>query len=152
MCVKCNKDCFNCQYKDCINDDIYRVCKSPEAIEHRKHYQRMHAKRKREEAKTKGVCIVCQKKKSSHGSKCYECYIRQKRYDRNKYNSEREIWRQKGLCYFCGKQPMEGKKTCEIHYNILLKNIKKCNESENTKKAQADFGRLNRNLGNYSKN
>lgn len=140
--MKCSHNCFNCKYQDCVNDDIYRTCKSQEAIEHRKNYQRMYAKRKRHEAKTKGLCVICQKKKATYGTKCYECYIRQKRYDLNKYNNDRETWRQKGLCYFCGKQPVEGKKVCEAHYDVLLKNIGKCNESDNTKKVQKDFGRI----------
>ena len=140
--MKCNRDCFNCQYEDCINDDTYRLCKTPEVIERRKEYQRMTAKRKRDEARTKGLCMVCQKKKATYGVKCYECYIRQKRYDLNKYHNDRETWRQNGLCYFCGKQPIEGKKVCIVHYKILLKNIEKCNESENTKKVQKDFGRI----------
>ena len=36
---------------------------------------------------------------------------------------------------------MDGKKVCEKHYKILSRNIAICNESENTKKAQKEFGR-----------
>ena len=139
--VKCNHDCFNCIYDDCINDYVY-----PEnqlykyRTENWKNHQKAYQKKKRDEARAKGFCIVCRKRKATKGSKCLECYLRQKRFDRAKYDGKRELWRDNGLCYYCGKKPVDGKKVCRKHYDILLKNIKTCNDSENTKQSQKEFG------------
>ena len=81
----CDKDCLNCIKEYCT--DVYRessrYCNRPEEQKQR---QRDYQKRKREEAKANGLCIVCRKKPRLYGSKCYECYIRQKRHDRAKYD------------------------------------------------------------------
>lgn len=133
--VTCNRDCFNCIYDDCIVDirvysekSLYKN-RSPEAQEK----QRAIAKKKRDEARAKGFCIICRKRKATHGSKCYECYLRQKRYDKAKYDGRREYWREEGLCYFCGAPRMEGQKTCEKHYKILKESISKTNANPTEK-------------------
>ncbi len=141
--VKCNHDCFNCIFPDCICDTFYSE-KSlyKNRSEKAKAYQREYQKKKRQEAKEKGFCIICRQEIATRGTKCYECYIRQKRHDRAKCSGDREYWKENGLCYFCGQQPLVGKKVCEKHYKYLAKNIVLCNGSENTKKAQKEFVRL----------
>lgn len=139
---KCNHDCFNCIYDDCINDSVY----SEKSLyrnrsEQNKENQRKIQKRRRAEAKEKGLCIVCMSKKATCGTKCHECYICQKRYDKAKYDGRRQYWKENGLCYQCGAEPLPGKKVCKKHYDILLKNIAVCNASEKTKNAQVNFGR-----------
>ena len=140
--IKCKTDCFNCLFEDCINDSTYRESSLyKNRSEQAKKYQREYQKRRREKAKESGLCIVCCKKPATYGAKCYECMLRQKRHDKKKYDGTRELWKQEGRCYFCGATPVKGKKVCEKHYHILLQNIKICNESENTKIAQHNFGR-----------
>lgn len=110
-------DCLNCKFPDCIKNDTYSE-KSRYSLcsERRRRYQREKAKKKRDEAREKGICIVCLKKPKTHGSKCYECYLRQKRYDQKKNTGERERWKEEGKCYYCGADVVPGKKTCSIHY------------------------------------
>lgn len=136
--MSCNKDCINCGKEYCTNvyseKSLYK-----NRSEEQKQYQRDYHKRKREEAKTKGYCCVCCKRKATHGSKCYECYIRQKRYDRAKYDHRRELWKEKGLCYMCGAAPLPGKKTCKKHYGILISNLETLLNVKKTKMAQRKF-------------
>ena len=138
--MKCNMDCFNCVFPDCVNDRVY-----PESNlyknrpEEQKQYQKEYARKKRQEAKEKGFCIICRKKPATKGAKCYECFLRQKRHDKSKYDGRREEWKRNGLCYFCGEKCVEDKKVCEKHYKYLIKNIDICNQSENTKRSQKDF-------------
>lgn len=131
----CNKDCLRCKKEYCTN--VYRegsrYCNRSEA---QKQYQRDYQKRRREEAKANGLCIVCRKKPRLYGSKCYECYIRQKRHDRAKYDGRREWWREAGKCYFCGNDVIPGKKVCAKHYEVYVRNIKNCNDHPNTIKAR----------------
>ena len=137
--MTCDHKCFSCTAQDCINDTVYsesnRYCNRSEK---QKQYQRDYQKKRRDAARAKGVCIICQKSRATHGTKCYECYLRQKRYDRKKAGI-REAWREKGLCYFCGNPTLQGKKTCIRHYKILNNSIRLCNSSPATLKARYDF-------------
>lgn len=141
--IKCNRDCFNCIYDDCVVD--FPTYSEKSLYKNRsfaaQEYQKLYAKKKRDEARAKGLCLICRKKKATHGSKCYECYLRQKRHDKAKYDGRREYWREEGLCYFCGDPCMEGQKTCEKHYQILKENIGKtnANPTEKMKKQRKRF-------------
>lgn len=141
--MRCNHDCFNCIYEDCINDDVYREKSLYKyRSEQSKANNRAYQKKRRDEAKAKGLCIVCCKKPATNGSKCYECFLRQKRYDKRKNTGERAFWKENGLCYYCGKPTLKGKKVCIDHYKILLKNIEICNKSNNEKPSnKRGFGR-----------
>ena len=141
--IICNRDCFNCKFDDCIADirvysekSLYKN-RSPQAQAN----QRALAKKKRDEAKAQGICVICKKKKATRGVKCYECWLRQKRYDRAKYNGKRQYWIDENLCYFCGAPRMAGQKVCEKHYKILNDNIMKQNASptEKMKKQRREF-------------
>lgn len=131
----CDKDCINCQKEYCT--DVYRegsrYCNRSESA---KQYQKDYQKRKRDEAKAKGLCIVCRKRKATHGTKCLDCYVRQKRYDFAKYDGRRQRWKEEGKCYFCGAIPLPGKQVCPKHYDILCRNIEKANASEKTKETR----------------
>ncbi len=133
----CNKDCLRCKKEYCTNvyRESSRYCYRSEA---QKQYQRNYQKRRREEAKANGLCIVCRKKPCRYGSKCYECYIRQKRHDRAKYDGSRERWKEVGKCYFCGNDVIPGKKVCARHYEVCVRNIKNCNDHPNTIKARRE--------------
>ena len=133
--MSCDRDCINCQKEYCtaVYREGSRYCNRSEQA---KQYQRDYQKRKRDEAKKLGLCIVCRKKPQTHGMKCYECYIRQKRYDRKKYDGRRQLWKHNGKCYFCGKDVIPGKKVCADHYRRLTGNIQHCLAHENTHKAR----------------
>lgn len=141
--IICDRDCFNCKCDDCIADirvysekSLYKN-RSPQAQAN----QRALAKKKRDEAKAQGLCMICRKKKATHGVKCYECYLRQKRYDRAKCDGRRQYWLEEGLCYFCGAPRMAGQKVCEKHYKILKDNIMKqnANPTEKMRKQRQEF-------------
>lgn len=149
--MKCNKDCLNCTLEDCINDRVYpEKSRYKNRPEEQKEYQKRYTRIRYWEAKEKGLCTVCKKRKAKYGTKCYECYIRQKKYDKAKYDGIREKWKESGLCYFCGSEVLPGKQVCKKHYQKLCRNIKKCNEHENTKKARK--GWIKRNELIFSKN
>ena len=143
--IICDRDCFNCKFDDCISDirvysekSLYKN-RSPQAQAN----QRALAKKKRDEAKAQGSCMVCRKKKATHGVKCYECYLRQKRHDRAKCDGRREYWLDEGLCYFCGAPRIAGQKVCEKHYKILKDKIMKqnANPTEKMKEQRREFNR-----------
>lgn len=127
--LKCNRDCFNCPYEDCVVEvktysekSLYKN-RSPEA----QAYQRAYQKRKRDEARAKGMCIVCRQKEATHGAKCYECFLRQKRHDRAKRTGQRQEWIDNDLCYYCGQPRKPGQKVCEKHYKILCESVGRTN-------------------------
>lgn len=140
--MKCNRDCFNCVFDDCIDDSVY-----PEETlykyrsEEWKAHQREYQKKRREEAKKNGMCIICKKKEATKGAKCLECYLRQKRHDKKKNTESRERWSEEGLCYYCGAKPMDGKKVCEKHYESCVKRITRLNESDRGKEIRKAFGK-----------
>ena len=133
--ILCDKDCINCQKEYCTNvyRESSRYCNRSEEA---KQYQREYQKKKRQEAKGKGLCIICRKKKANHGSKCLECYLRQKRHDRAKYDGKRQHWMENGLCYMCGEQVIKGKHLCQKHYQIAKNNAIYLNSHENTIEAR----------------
>lgn len=116
--MKCNHDCFNCVYEDCINDYVRKQTPYKDLTDEQKKKHRESVKRSYERAKAKGLCSYCRKRKATHGIMCYECYLYQKRYQKRRYN-KREQWQYMGLCWVCGRKPMEGHKVCEIHYFVL---------------------------------
>ena len=140
---KCNHDCLNCIYDDCINGSTYSEKslnrnRSEQARRNNIEFQ----KRRYQEAKKNGICTACKKKKATYGLRCYECYIKQKRYNRAQSSGIREFWQENGLCYQCGGEVVPGKKVCQRHYEILMKNIALCHENRNTRKAQKEFSRM----------
>ena len=140
MAKVCDMDCFNCKFDDCIKDDVYsdkdRYCNRSEK---QKQYQREYQKKKRDEARAKGLCIICRKLPATNGSKCLDCYLRQKRHDREKYDGKRDRWIEDGKCYFCGSEVVKGKKVCEKHYGIYRHRAEEMNKLPQTKAAQIKF-------------
>lgn len=137
--AKCNLDCFNCSYPDCVREepdtDRFRWCNRPEK------YKQEQLQKKKEQYKTrkeKGLCVHCGKP-ATHGVKCYEHYIKAKRYNESHRSSKQETWKYLGKCYFCGRDVLPGKKSCAEHYEILRKNGKHMSESEGGRMAQQKF-------------
>lgn len=127
--MKCNHDCFNCPFPDCVNNyvDTRRYSDRSEVY---KAYDRARQKARREAAKAAGLCIICQKRPAAQGAKCLDCYLRQKRYDRAKWTrTDREEWKAAERCYFCGAERLPGQKVCRRHYRILTANITICQQA-----------------------
>ena len=100
---KCNKDCFNCLYPDCIlkeyNTDRQRWCNRSED------YRKQQLEKEKEQydsRKAAGLCVHCGKK-ATHGVRCYEHYLRNRRYNHEHRGTKRDTWQYLGKCYFCGK-------------------------------------------------
>lgn len=120
--MKCNGDCFNCIYPDCINDYV-----KPYDAEYHKKYKKEHReqqnKRKRElraERKASGICVECGKRPIAENSetRCIDCLLKFKRRDeehrRKKGSLPRELFDGVNLCQKCGKdRPVDGYKLCK---------------------------------------
>lgn len=120
--MKCNKDCFNCPYPDCINN--YVKINDPEYQKkyYEEHHSQMleHQKKIREERKANGLCTVCGKRPLTEGSKahCVECLLKLRRRsierNRKKNMIPKALFDGIVLCKKCGKdKPVEGYKLCE---------------------------------------
>lgn len=117
---KCDMDCINCKFEDCINDYVKK--KYPKSEEYKKRqneYQKKYGKAKYEKAKEQGICVKCFKAKAEFGVLCYECKIKQRR--KQSGLSKRELYKINGLCCTCGRPRKEGFKVCERCYQICLK-------------------------------
>ena len=120
--MKCNKDCFNCPFPDCINDDI-----KPYDAEYHKKYKEMHreqqSERKRElraERKANGICVECGKRPISRDCEtmCIDCLLKSKKRfaDTRRANGDtpRVLFDGISLCAKCGKdKPVDGYKLCK---------------------------------------
>ena len=120
--MKCNKDCFNCPYPDCIND--YVKINDPE---YQKRYYEEHRSQElerkiqqRKKRKAKGLCTTCGKRPLTEGSKahCVECLIklRERSLKRNRRQNmtSKALFDGIDLCKKCGKdKPVIGYKLCE---------------------------------------
>ena len=129
--MKCNRDCFNCPYEDCILDSV-----SPEVSEKRKQRKVEYTRNRRNEARSNGMCVRCINKVATNGVFCLECYEKTRAY-RKKQNpvSLRAMWKEKGLCSYCGEKVLDGHKLCEKHYLIAKESMKNCNSHKQIKKS-----------------
>ena len=87
----CNFDCFNCVYPDCINNEP----------ENKTEERRI----KRENAKARGLCVICMKSAATHGLYCEECYERKRTTNAKYGRARREKAKAAGLCIMCTKRP-----------------------------------------------
>ena len=133
---KCNMDCFNCIYDDCIND---YVAPRRELTEKEKKYRSQYQLNRYYELKKKGLCTKCGKRPPLPGvTRCLECRNKHRRSNiefRNKTKTiekNREYRREHGLCFYCGEKVMEGKTICEKCYLRERELAKKMNEHPNT--------------------
>lgn len=120
--MKCNQDCFNCPYPDCINDYI-----KPYDAEYHKQYRAEHRdkvnERKRQlraERKANGICTDCGQRPIAQGSetRCTECLLKLRKRSIEKRRKDgslpRELFDGVNLCQKCGKdKPVGGYKLCE---------------------------------------
>lgn len=123
--IKCNQDCFNCIYDDCILDeeDVIRIRK-PLTDEQRERVNKNH-RIQYELKKEKGICVKCANK-ATHGIYCYDCYIKKQQYNQAKRKGVNafQLYREQGLCSRCGDKIYKGR-LCKKHYDINIENLKK---------------------------
>lgn len=76
--MKCNEDCLNCIYDDCILD-------RSEKTEEQKAHTRELVRKRYWKCKENGICVYCQKKPATHGIYCEGCrtYMSEFRKRRN---------------------------------------------------------------------
>ena len=134
--AKKNKICTNCfrekafngrtMCPECLDKNKERSEKT--RTEASKEQRRKYIKRKRDLCVAFGICRECLKRHSVKGeSKCLDCKVKQvKRNEakRDKDKVKRNFRTQLSLCYFCGEKAIEGKKTCQKHYEIAGNNLK----------------------------
>lgn len=130
-CRVCDMDCLNCKFDDCVNDKVYydSSCyknRSEKAKAHAREYQ----KKLRETAKANGLCVVCRKKTANHGVQCDECFAKAVRYQKKRREEKARKKEYSNECHFCNRERLPGKKVCEIHYEMCLKNLEKAYVSE----------------------
>lgn len=134
MSKVCDMDCLNCVHDDCINDKVYYDSSLyKNRSESAKKHAKEHQKKLRDEARSKGLCIVCRKRKANHGVTCEDCFRANSRRQKAK-NTKRQEREYADVCYFCGAARINGKKVCKKHYEIIMKNLRKARESENFKR------------------
>ena len=130
--MKCNMDCFNCPFPDCINDYVKPSSWQSLTDEQKARYniksKELH-KRLYRERKENGFCVRCGLKQATNGVYCLECYLKRKRQRKNHINQHIE-WREKGLCYVCGSVCEAGHKVCIKHLEIKQKAMQKCLSSK----------------------
>lgn len=118
--AKCNMDCFNCKYDDCINDYVPKDYSARRAAYYQEHKKELSEKSHNRymERKAAGLCVECGKKKAvENRTRCLECLLKNRR-------AANEKNRRKGLqprahfdgvdwCRLCGKaKPVEGRTLC----------------------------------------
>lgn len=134
ICVRCGqRDAFH-------NKTMCPECLEKEQKRGRKRYaenreQILQRKRKRDKTlyakrKAEGLCVRCDHKKATKGVFCSECYVKERKREiertekRKRENGGyiRDIWKEKGLCTLCGESTLPGKRLCQKHYEIAVKN------------------------------
>ena len=94
-------------------------------------------KKMRSRRKENGKCVWCGKPLSAYSTCfCPDCRIKnQRNNERRKNGIPRSEWPAYGICYRCGKNPVvEGRKLCKECAEENIKNLKKANDSEKTKR------------------
>ena len=118
--AKCDLDCLNCLYDDCINDYVQPSQKEYKAQYYQAHKEEMLAQKKKqyEERKAAGICVICGKRKAlKNRVRCLDCLQRAKRHDtagrRRKGMLPKDHFDGVTWCRCCGKaKPVEGKQLC----------------------------------------
>lgn len=123
--AKCDMDCFNCIYPDCINDYVKPQQTWNEIkVKHRQR-NKENCKRRYDHLKKNGLCVDCGKRKATNGIFCLDCYAKRKRNRKYATIPKWIEWQEKGLCRFCGGESVQGKRVCEKHYKMMLEIAKK---------------------------
>jgi len=132
-CIYCGKTepMYNTKYcPDCAEKELKRNMKNYYK-DPKKYLERGNnlRRKKRAEAKSKGYCQDCFKRKVKKEGDyyCLECKIRIKKakYIKNGTSDKRYVWKLEGKCYFCGGEKLKDKKTCQKCYSKLTHNAEK---------------------------
>ena len=118
--AKCDMECFDCKYDDCINDYVPKEAKEYKAAYYQKHKDEIvHNKSKLyQERKAAGICVICGKRKAvKNRVRCLDCLQRAKRQDtagrRRRGMLPKDHFDGVDWCRLCGKKkPVEGQQLC----------------------------------------
>lgn len=123
ICVKCGKNdaeegrtvCTVCKMD--IREYQRTHKRGAESIQRHKEY----SKKRREENRKNGICVVCGTRKAKEGySSCERCLYKHRERSAKKRREQgipsRDLMGKDGTCYFCGKPVNEHEKTCDHCY------------------------------------
>lgn len=123
--------CADCIYKDGERKYKFLAKETPEEKEKRLARQRKKSKKRYEERKAQGLCVMCGKPAYKGGVLCYECTIKAKKRDAERWEKIgiTKLPKPEGVCLICDKPVKEGFRYCEEHYQkkciTLAKNREK---------------------------
>ena len=129
--------CEICLAQNAESSRRHRDKESKEQRNERLSSVKIHHRKMRSNRKGNGKCIWCGKPLSAYSTCfCPDCRIKnQKNNERRKSDISRSEWPAYGICYRCGKNPVvEGIKLCKECAEENIKNLKKANDSEKTKR------------------
>lgn len=118
--AKCDLNCLNCIYEDCINDHIPASRPEYGAQYYQAHKEEVRARKKKQynERKAAGICVSCGKRKAVKGRvRCLDCQQKARRQDtagrRRRGMLPKDHFDGVDWCRLCGKEkPVEGKQLC----------------------------------------
>ena len=132
--MKCNGDCFNCIYPDCIDDYVKPYDAELEKKIWAERSKKTNEKRRfiYKDRKSKGICTRCGKRPITKDSACFciECLLKSNRQKRDKHRENGhlplDLFDGVNLCKTCGKaKPVDGYKVCEKCLENNRKNFAK---------------------------
>lgn len=138
-CIYCRTNKADDGYKSCLQCRIERRNKKCTYSDEAKQKHKQWLKRRRDLLYAFGVCIICGKRDAKQGSHSCDRCIAKSRMRKEKKRREagifgRDSYTLNGKCYYCGEPVIDGKKTCQKHYEILLQNLLRVSELRKSKK------------------
>lgn len=127
-CIYCRVNRADDGYRSCLQ---CRIDRRGTKDTHSDEFKRKHnewLKRRRDLLYAFGVCITCGKRDAKAGShQCERCLakarIRMEQKRREAGIIPRDSYMLQGKCYYCNEPSIEGKRTCQKHYEIAKKNM-----------------------------
>ena len=124
--MKCDEDCFNCPYPDCIVDQTDYECKRYRQTERYYHL------------KSKGICASCGKPKDDPAKTyCISCRNRFHGYQKRLIMFRTDA----GVCHKCGRKLDDKRyKTCAICRKRNMLSVRKYQEKRRLENANRTAG------------
>lgn len=142
MCTRCGKEkatpgiltCYKCNEKEIEKSRKYREKNKEKANE--------SARNTQQRRRDRGLCRACGKVYTGESATCEICRAKDKKRKERKRKEQGLFIRDDsvyfGMCYFCGEKVVEGKRTCQKHYDILSKHINTINKKGNKNEQNND--------------
>ena len=127
-CIYCRTNKADEGYKTCLQ---CRIDRRGTKDTHSDEFKRKHnewLKRRRDLLYAFGVCITCGKRDAKSGShQCGVCLAKARTRMEHKRREAgiigRDSYTLDGKCYYCGEPVIDGKKTCQKHYETAVQNM-----------------------------